>query len=172
MMIGDGRTARPHDRPEAGPRCRMGAPRTARSRAALSTMSARVRAGAPAAAPARRSLAVEVVRTRGETALVEVRGELDLSTADLLRSRLLDLHASGHGVLVVDFAGVLFCDAAGLGALVAAHNRASGSGGAVRLCRVRPAQRRLLRVTGLDRVFVPYGDADSAMAAGPAPAAR
>jgi anti-anti-sigma factor len=166
MMTDDGRAARRHDHPAADPRCRMGALRPARSRAAASARGRRAAAGAVP------PLAVDVVRTRGEAALVEVRGEIDLSTAGLLRARLLDLHTAGHRVLVVDFAGVAFCDAAGLSALVAAHNRASASGGAVRLSRVRPAQRRLLRITGLDRVFALYDDADSAMSAGPAPAVR
>jgi anti-anti-sigma factor len=162
MMTDDGRTARRHDRQGAGPRCRLGARPPARRGG--------VRAGAPAPAPV--PLVTEVVRTQGETALVEVRGELDLRTAGLLRSRLLELHASGHRVLVVDFDGVPFCDAAGLGALVAARNRASALGGEVRLSRVRPAQHRLLRITGLDRVFRVYDWVDAAMAAGPAPAVR
>jgi anti-anti-sigma factor len=108
-------------------------------------------------------LTAGVVRTRDETVAVAVRGEIDLQTADDLRFRLLDLAQSGYRVLVVDFAGVSFCDAAGLGALVAAYNRVRAGGGEVRLSRVRPAQRRLLRVTGLHRVFALYDDLDGAI---------
>jgi anti-anti-sigma factor len=100
---------------------------------------------------------------RGEIVAVAVNGEIDLQTADGLRSRLLELAETGYRTLVVDFAGVAFCDAAGLGALVAAHNRVAADGGEVRLSRVRPAQRKLLRVTGLHRVFDLYDDLDAAI---------
>lgn len=109
-------------------------------------------------------LDVEIVRTSGDAILVAVRGELDLQTADRLRARLIGLQSVGYRVVVIDLAGVPFCDAAGLGALVAAHNRALAAGGEVRLARVRPAQRRLLRVTGLDKVFGLYDDGDEALA--------
>ncbi|WP_083983770.1 STAS domain-containing protein [Actinomadura hibisca] len=98
-------------------------------------------------------LRVTVARTRGETAVAAVTGEIDLRTADTLRARLVELHAAGFRTLVVDFAGVPFCDATGLGALVAVHNHLAEQGGEIRLARVRPAQRRLLHITGLYRLF-------------------
>ncbi|MEU5883984.1 STAS domain-containing protein [Spirillospora sp. NPDC047279] len=101
-------------------------------------------------------LRVAVVRAQGPLAVVAVDGEIDLNTADTLRTVLRELDDAGHHDLVVDFTGVRFCDATGLGALVAANNRAIEHGGAVRLAGLRPAQRRLLHVTGLHRVFTPY----------------
>lgn len=94
------------------------------------------------------------------TPVARVAGEIDLRTAQLLRSRLIEigreLTATGVLRLVVDFADVAFCDASGLGALVGAHNDLRARGGELALARVRPAQRRLFQVTGLDRLFGLY----------------
>lgn len=113
-------------------------------------------------APAVPGLEIDVARSHGDTAVVAVAGEIDLHTADTLRARLVALHAAGSRRLVVDFAGVAFCDATGLGALVAAHNEISADGGRIALARVRPAQRRLLRITGLHRLFTLHNDPDEA----------
>ncbi|GAA4241155.1 hypothetical protein GCM10022254_68840 [Actinomadura meridiana] len=122
-------------------------------------------------------LTVEITRARGDTVVVAVTGEIDLRTADTLRARLVAVHGAGLGAglgtgpngegarrVVADFAAVPFCDAAGLGALVAARNRIVASGGEIALARVRPAQARLLRVTGLDRLFAVHPDVASALA--------
>ncbi|MFI0373815.1 STAS domain-containing protein [Actinomadura sp. 1N219] len=109
-------------------------------------------------------LGVEVAMVRGESAVVVVTGEIDLRTADTLCARLVEARGEGPRRLVVDFSAVAFCDAAGLGALVGARNRIAVSGGEISLAGVRPAQLRLLRVTGLDRLFAVHPDAASALA--------
>ncbi|MFI0453004.1 STAS domain-containing protein [Actinomadura sp. 6N118] len=101
-------------------------------------------------------LRVTVVQAHDELAVLAVWGEIDLHTADTLRTALRELDAAGHHQLVVDFSGVSFCDATGLGALVAAHNRAGEHGGALRLAGVRPAQRRLLQISGLYRTLASH----------------
>ncbi|MFC4053174.1 STAS domain-containing protein [Actinomadura syzygii] len=116
------------------------------------------------AAPSTAELRVEVALRHGDTAVVAVAGEIDLHTADTLRARLVELHGTGMRRLVADFAAVPFCDAAGLGALVAAHNQVSATGGEIALAGVRPAQLRLLRITGLDRLFAVHADVPDALA--------
>ncbi|MBO2466206.1 STAS domain-containing protein [Actinomadura violacea] len=108
-------------------------------------------------------LAVEVAERRPGTGVVTVTGEIDLHTADGLRARLVKAHAAGARRLVLDFAAVPFCDAAGLGALVGAHNEISASGGEIVLAGVRPAQLRLLRITGLHRLFALHADVEAAL---------
>ena len=157
-MIDDGRTGRRHDRRGPALRCRAA---HGRARPGRDHIPAADRPGG--AGPL---LTAEVVETRGRAATVAVAGEIDLQTADLLRDRLLDLADAGYRTLVVDFGAVVFCDAAGLGALVAAHNRVASAGGEIRLAAVRPAQRKLLRVTGLHRVF-PLDDGPGAALGGP-----
>jgi anti-sigma B factor antagonist len=132
------------------------------------TAAARTR---PARRPARRcdagyerALTTTVTRSDGVSAVVKVVGEIDIHTSRELRTVLLALADEGHTHIVADFSGVVFCDAAGLGALVAASNRVRERQGALRLTGVRPAQRRILRITRLDRLFRPYGSVDEALA--------
>ena len=110
-----------------------------------------------------RELTTTVVRRDGASAVVEIGGEIDVHTAGELRTVLLSLADEGHTHIVADFSGVRFCDAAGLGALVAANNRVREHGGALRLTNVRPAQRRILQITRLDQVFRPYDSVDDAL---------
>ncbi|MFB4312412.1 STAS domain-containing protein [Actinomadura sp. GTD37] len=126
-------------------------------------------AGAPDPLGALGGLRVDLALVRGGTAVVAVAGEIDLRTAGTLRDRLVELHGrlprTGPRRLVADFTAVPFCDAAGLGALVAAHNQIAADGGEIVLAGVRPAQLRLLRITGLHRVFAVHARVDDVWAA-------
>jgi anti-sigma B factor antagonist len=104
-----------------------------------------------------------VVRRDGASAVVEIAGEIDVHTSGELRTTLLALADKGHVHLVADFAAVRFCDAAGLGALVGVNNRLAQDGGSLRLAGVRPAQRRILAITGLDQLFRAGGGAGEAL---------
>jgi anti-anti-sigma factor len=101
------------------------------------------------------AMTITIARRDGPSAVVAVRGEIDLHTSGELRTALMCLADAGHTHIVVDFSGVRFCDAAGLGVLVAASNRLRRRGGTLSLVGVRPPQRKILRITGLDELFRP-----------------
>ncbi|WP_207945704.1 STAS domain-containing protein [Actinomadura sp. 7K534] len=151
-------------------RCRTAAPPGAAAPSAPTALSASA-APRPAAAPGvgaavaepEAGLDLAVARVRGDAAVIVVDGEIDLRTADVLRARLVELHGAGPRRLVADFTAVPFCDAAGLGALVAAHNQIAATGGEIVLAGVRPAQLRLLRITGLHRLFAVHADVQGAL---------
>jgi anti-anti-sigma factor len=144
-----------------------GAPTPRRRVAACEAVTGRTaraaRGGSRRCAGGRR-LTTAIVRRDGGSAVVAVGGEIDVHTAEELRTVLFDLVDRGHVHVVADFSGVCFCDAAGLGALVAANNRIREHGGSLRLTGVRPAQRRILRITGLDRLFRPREGVGDALA--------
>lgn len=96
---------------------------------------------------------LSVVRADGSE-VVSVVGEVDGSTSPELRAVLFGVVASlpGRDVLV-DMAGVSFCDASGLAVLIAAHRRAVAGGGRVVLVSPQEAFVRILSITGLDRVL-------------------
>lgn len=82
-----------------------------------------------------------------------VRGDVDVATSRLLREQTLVIAGRGISRLVCDLRSVSFMDASGLAVLVGAQKRAASAGGAVTLVCDNPHILRLLRLTGLDRVF-------------------
>jgi anti-sigma B factor antagonist len=85
--------------------------------------------------------------------VVQVAGEVDLYTAPKLKERLGELTTGGHIRLVVDLRGVEFLDSTGLGVLIGALKRCREKGGSLVLAGAREPVRKVLGITGLDRVF-------------------
>ena len=96
-----------------------------------------------------RALDVDVVRgTSGAT--LTVGGDLDMATAPTLVTKgQRALEAGGGGELVIDLAGVDFCDSAGINALVKLRKLAEQHGFTLRVTSPRPAVRRVLDMTGI-----------------------
>ena len=93
-------------------------------------------------------------RSQGDHTVVAVSGEIDLYTAPRLHSELAAaVMGEGPARVVVDMAGVDFCDSTGMNVLLAALRRARERGGDLVLAGPRPAVRKILQVTGLESVF-------------------
>src|SRR5579862_1068994 len=76
--------------------------------------------------------------------------DVDITNAAGFRAALLESAALGSGTLVVDMTRTLFCDTAGLHALVGAHKRAQAEGGQVLLVLAGATIPRIFSITGLD----------------------
>ena len=118
-----------------------------------------VAAGAPddLQRPAALRLSHRILPT-GE-AIADIGGELDIATADIA-VRYVRLVIDRHsGPLIVDLAGLAFCDAQGLSALLRMATYAERAGCPFRLASPRPSLVKIMRITGLDRSFLlpPYG---------------
>ncbi len=100
-------------------------------------------------------------------AVVSASPEIDVTTADQLRSVLLEAGRHGHATVVVDMSRTRFCDSAGLAVLAGAHRRALADGGGLRLViPVGGAVARLLLLTGLDCFIPSFGSLEGALASG------
>jgi anti-sigma B factor antagonist len=108
---------------------------------------------------------VEVIKSVPVVAAPE---DIDITNAAGLRAAMLQAAACGHGTFVVDMSHTQFCDTAGIHALVAAHRRARAEGGQVLLVIGGAAVRRLLSITGLDRVIPHFSSLEQALAQTPA----
>ncbi|MEU3030070.1 STAS domain-containing protein [Streptomyces incarnatus] len=105
---------------------------------------------------------------RGEWAVLQVRGELDLMTSPVLRQRVHDVVAEGHHSLVVDLSDVFFCDSSGVGVLIAVRRLIRSCQGQLRL--ILPDQgaedgshvNRVLGALGVRRLFDCHPDLDAA----------
>ena len=95
--------------------------------------------------------------------VVEVRGEVDVSTAPRLRQALMELAAEGRCDVVVVLDGVEFLDSTGLGVLVSGLKRFRTMGGDLILVCTRPRLLRVLELTRLDRAFAVYPDLAAAV---------
>lgn len=89
----------------------------------------------------------------GEEVVVEVRGELDVATSPDLRATLHPVAVAGPPRVVVDLSGVSFIDSTGIGVLVTALKQVRARGGQMVLRSPQPMVRKVLAITGLDRVF-------------------
>lgn len=86
-------------------------------------------------------------------ATVTVSGELDRENAHHVLDGLAALADTGHHRWALDAAQVVFCDAAGLRALVTAHHLARRHGCVLVLERPSPTLHRLLLLVGLDQML-------------------
>lgn len=82
-------------------------------------------------------------------------GEIDSSTAPVLREQLTALLDTAVRDITVDLEAVTFLDSAGLCVLAAAHRRALGQGGQLRVVASGRAVVRPLQITGLWDLLAP-----------------
>ncbi|MEV7188076.1 STAS domain-containing protein [Kitasatospora sp. NPDC093102] len=80
-------------------------------------------------------------------------GELDLDSSADLQNALDRAFAEPATVVVVDCAGLEFCDSTGLNALLRAKARAAVDGSRIELARPRPLILRMLELTGAVDAF-------------------
>lgn len=107
------------------------------------------------------ALDITVSRER-DVVIAAVTGDVDISTVAQLRECLFEL-ADGGGTLIVDLNRVTFIDSSGLGALVGAARRAVAHGGSLHAVCARPPTRRLLWLTGVDRLIPLAATVDGAL---------
>ncbi|MFC5754214.1 STAS domain-containing protein [Actinomadura rugatobispora] len=89
---------------------------------------------------------------RGCAVVVHVEGEIDYTTADLLRERVRTAaEPLTPPRVVLDFDRVTFCDSSGLGTLVSMWKTARAAGGDLLVARPPGIFRRILERTGLER---------------------
>jgi anti-anti-sigma factor len=62
--------------------------------------------------------------TEGRSALVRIRGDLDLQVVDQVTEALSGVESEGPELLVIDLSGLSFMDSTGMGVVAAAHIRA------------------------------------------------
>lgn len=97
--------------------------------------------------------------------MLTVAGEVDIYTSPVLKNALAAAAAEGCSKVVVDLNGVGFIDSSGLGVLVGALRRAREAGGELRVVSAQEGIARILRITGLDRVFALHTTLDEALEA-------
>ncbi|GAA2846611.1 hypothetical protein Acy02nite_04590 [Actinoplanes cyaneus] len=106
---------------------------------------------------------VSVAHHPPNTAVLVLRGSLDIDTAPALKANLGRLVERPSPRVVVDVAGLDFCDSMGVGVLVTAHGRAMERGGWVRLAAPSSFLRRLFDTLGLSDYLPMFADVATAL---------
>ncbi len=97
-------------------------------------------------------------------ALVELAGEVDISTAPQFKRELEAAVSEGSTKVVVDLSQVTFIDSTALGVLVGAVRHLHPLGGSMVVVAGGHAVMRPITLTGLDRVFTIVATRDEALA--------
>ena len=107
------------------------------------------------------------IRTRTTPAgpVLELTGELDHASFSQVRELLPALTLHRGQQLVIDLAGVTFCDSSGITALIAARNHALAARAGIALAAVPGHISRIFGIVGLDQVFPMHPTAQAAEAA-------
>ena len=97
--------------------------------------------------------------------VIDVEGQIDISTAPRLRDLLIDLVSKGSYQLIVNMDKVEFLDSTGLGVLVGGLKRVRAHDGSLDLVCTRERILKIFRITGLTQVFGIHETVDQAIAA-------
>ena len=104
------------------------------------------------------------MQTRGDSVVVGVRGELDVTSSQRLGDYLSDA-AAGRGRVILDMSGVDFMDTTALAVIVGHWRRQVADGGAFLLAGARYRYTKALWITGLADRLPMYDTVDEALAA-------
>jgi len=105
------------------------------------------------------------IRHVGGTAVVVLRGDVDLEHSPAAREVLLNCVRTGRH-LAVDLSGVEYIDSSGIASLVEAFQEARRRGSRFCLVAVSPAALRVFELARLDHVFTILGTLEEALADG------
>lgn len=83
-------------------------------------------------------------------ATVTLAGELDTASADRAYEYVRDAIDIHNGEVLLDVAGLSFCDARGLGAFARMSRHARQAGSSLHLVAPRPLLMKIIRITGLE----------------------
>lgn len=105
----------------------------------------------------------------GEVHVVHVSGEIDVTSAAVLRDALEALIADGRRRLTLDLGQVTFMDSTGLGIVVGRLKRLARHGGTMTVAASHERVLRVFSITGLDGLLDIHADLEGAVRAAGAP---
>jgi len=100
----------------------------------------------------------------GQTAVVTLPAEIDITNADQVREDMLSVLNQGATLLIADLSTTTFCDSAGVGALARTFRRADANQSEMRLVISTRTVLRVLSLTGVDRLIDIYPSVTASLA--------
>lgn len=91
---------------------------------------------------------------QGQTWVLRLAGDLDINTRDQVRAAIVSTLALRPQVLVLDLSAVDYADCSSLSVIMWAHRALASDGRQLRVAGSRGIVRRLMNLTGVDKVLV------------------
>lgn len=88
--------------------------------------------------------------------IITITDQLNAATIPKIRQALYHHIDQQTPNVILDMSQVSFMDSSGLGGLVSALNHARRAGGNLYLCCLPDPIQQVLKLVGMDRVFIPY----------------
>jgi anti-anti-sigma factor len=108
------------------------------------------------------ALEISEVEHRGRTAVLRLKGRLDIKTSPILLQRVSEIQANGQN-LVLNLAEVSFMGSSGIGALLVLVEQFQEQAGVVRLASPSPAVEAVIKLLNLDRFLAIDPSEDKAL---------
>jgi anti-sigma B factor antagonist len=102
------------------------------------------------------------VTAKGDTAIIALKGEIDLESSPVARELLLS-NVAGKKNILVDLSAVSYIDSSGVASLVEALQASRKNGTEFALAAASEAARRVLELARLDKVFTMYNTIDDGL---------
>ena len=103
------------------------------------------------------------VEQMGDSAVISVRGEVDLYSSPALRQEIKKQVKKKLDVLVVELSRVEYMDSSGVATLVEGLKNIGKKGGRLKLAGLTDPVRQVFKFAHLDKVFEIYPDLDKAL---------
>jgi anti-sigma B factor antagonist len=103
------------------------------------------------------------VQWRGQLAVVALPDEIDLSNAPAVQEGLLSALSERPAVLIADMTQTVFCDSAGVRAVMLVHKQAVATDCELRLVIGSAGVMRIFTLIGADQLVGVYQRLDSAL---------
>ena len=108
-------------------------------------------------------LEMSSVENRGRTAVLRLKGRLDVRTSPLLLQKVSEIQANGQN-LVLNLADVTIMGSSGIGALLVIVEQFQEQAGVVRLASPSPAVASVIKLLTLDRFLAVDSSEEKALA--------
>jgi anti-sigma B factor antagonist len=99
--------------------------------------------------------------TEGSSALVRIRGDLDLQVVDQVADALARIESDEPELLVIDLSSLSFMDSTGMGVIAAAHIRAVDAGRRFAIVSPHAGVKQAFERTKLNEVITTTDDLES-----------
>jgi len=103
------------------------------------------------------------IRKVDDISVVDLAGDVDAFTCLKLREAIVDLVNEGESRVVIGMSNVNYIDSSGLGTLVGGLRRVSEKKGGLAISGATPQIKKVLSITGLNRVFRLFEDEGGAV---------